>query len=142
MLKFLFSELDRTTSANTESVLTKSALHFWFMLIFRQVCLEVYYEQGVLHFPLALCCCCSVAESDSLRLHGLQHISTLSTISQSLRKLRPIKWMMLSNHLALCRPLPLLLSIFPGIRVFPKLPQILYRACLPVSGTVLSISHY
>ena len=41
MPEFLFSELDRT-SANTESVLTKSALHLWFMLMFCYLCLEIY----------------------------------------------------------------------------------------------------
>ena len=40
------------------------------------------------------------------------------TNSYSLLKLRPIEWVMLSNHLILCRPFLLLLSIFPSIRVF------------------------
>ena len=44
---------------------------------------------------------------------------TLSiTISQSLLKLIPIELVMPSNHLILCHPLLLLLSIFPSIRVF------------------------
>ena len=38
--------------------------------------------------------------------------------SQSLLKLMSIKLVMPSNHLILCRPLLLLLSIFPSIRVF------------------------
>ena len=41
-----------------------------------------------------------------------------STISQSLLKFMSIELMMLSNHLILCQPLPLLPSIFPSIRVF------------------------
>ena len=40
------------------------------------------------------------------------------TISQSLLKLVPIKSVMPSNHLILCRPLLLPPSIFPSIRVF------------------------
>ena len=41
-------------------------------------------------------------------------------ISQSLLKFMFIKLMMPFNHLILCRPLLLLLSIFPNIRVFPS----------------------
>ena len=40
------------------------------------------------------------------------------TNSQSLTKLMSIESMMPSNHLILCRPLLLLPSIFPSIRVF------------------------
>ena len=40
------------------------------------------------------------------------------TISQSLLKLRSIESMVPSNHLILCRPLLLLPSIFPSIRIF------------------------
>ena len=40
------------------------------------------------------------------------------TISQGLLKLTPIKSVMPSNHLILCRPLLLLPSTFPSIRVF------------------------
>ena len=42
------------------------------------------------------------------------------TNSQSLLKLMSIESMMPSNHLILCRPLLLLPSIFPSIRVFSK----------------------
>ena len=42
------------------------------------------------------------------------------TNSQSLLKLMSIELVMPSNHLILCRPLPLLPSIFPSIRVFSK----------------------
>ena len=40
------------------------------------------------------------------------------TISQSLIRLLSIQSVIPSNHLILCHPLPLLLSIFPSIRVF------------------------
>ena len=42
------------------------------------------------------------------------------TVSQSLLKLMSIELIMPPNHLILCRPLLLLPSIFPGIRVFPN----------------------
>ena len=56
--------------------------------------------------------------SNSLGLHGLQQISLSFTISQSLLKLMSIELVMSSNHLILCRPLLLLPSTFPSIRVF------------------------
>ena len=47
------------------------------------------------------------------------HQPSLSiTISQSSLKLRSIESMIPSNHLILCHPLLLLLSIFPSIRIF------------------------
>ena len=49
------------------------------------------------------------------------HQASLSiTNSQSLLKFTSIELVMPSNHLILCRPLFLLPSIFPNIRVFPK----------------------
>ena len=49
---------------------------------------------------------------------GILHMSF--TISWSLLKLMSIKSVIPSNHLVLCRPLLLLLSTFPSIRVFSK----------------------
>ena len=73
---------------------------------------------------------CSVV-SDSLRPHGPQHTRTpcpLSiTSSWSLLKLMSIESVMPSNHLILCRPLLLLPSIFPNIRVFSN------QSVLPIS---------
>ena len=47
------------------------------------------------------------------------HRASLSfTISQSLLKLMSIESVIPSNHLILCRPLLLLSSIFPSIRIF------------------------
>ena len=49
------------------------------------------------------------------------HQASLSIInSRSLLKLTSIDSVMPSNHLTLCRPLLLLPSIFPSIRVFPN----------------------
>ena len=58
--------------------------------------------------------------SNSLRTHRLQarQASRSITNSQSLLKLMSIKSVMPSNHLILYRPLFLLPSIFPSIRVF------------------------
>ena len=58
---------------------------------------------------------------NSLWLHGLQHARLpcpSSISSQCLLKLMAIELVMPSNHLILCRPLLLLPSIFPSIKVF------------------------
>ena len=53
--------------------------------------------------------------------NSLQHQASLSfTISWSLLKLMSIEPVMPSNHLILCRPLLLLPSTFPSIRVFSE----------------------
>ena len=66
------------------------------------------------------CCCCSVTKSClTLQPNGLQHARIpCPSRSLSLFKLMPIALVMSSNHLILCHPLLLLLSIFPSIRVF------------------------
>ena len=57
--------------------------------------------------------------SESLQPHGWQHTRPpCSTDSRSLLKLMSIKLVMPSNHLILSRPLLLLSSIIPSIRVF------------------------
>ena len=57
--------------------------------------------------------------SDSLRPHGLQHSRPpCPSPTPSLPKLTSIEVVMSSNHLILCRPLLLLPSIFPSIRIF------------------------
>ena len=63
----------------------------------------------------------SVAQSYSTLFHPwtAAHKASLSiTNSRSLLKLMSIESVMPSNHLILCRPLLLLSSIFPSIRVF------------------------
>ena len=70
---------------------------------------------------LGCCYCCSVAQSCPTLLDPMDCSMPgfLSfTISQSSFKLMSIESMMPSNHLILCRPLLLLPSIFPSIRVF------------------------
>ena len=59
---------------------------------------------------------CSVM-SNSLQPHELQH-SRPPCPSRSLPKPMSIELVMPSNHLILCRPLLLLPSVFPNIRVF------------------------
>ena len=49
------------------------------------------------------------------------------TSSQNPPTLMSIKSVMPSNHLILCRPLHLLPSIFPSIRVFPNEPALCIR---------------
>ena len=60
------------------------------------------------------------AVSGSLLPHVRQHVRLLcpSPTSRSLLKVMSIESLMASNHLILCRPLLLLSSIFPSIRVF------------------------
>ena len=68
--------------------------------------------------------------SDSLRPHGLHHTGLLVHHQlPELLKLMSIESVMPSNHLILCRPILLLPSIFPSIRVFSNesaLPIILF----------------
>ena len=56
--------------------------------------------------------------SGSLQPHGLQHTMPPINNTWSLLRLLSITSVMPSNHLILCHPLFLLLSIFPSIRVF------------------------
>ena len=68
------------------------------------------------------CCCCSIAQSCPTLCDPMDCSTPCSlsfTISRSLLKLTSIKLMMPSNHLILCHPLLLLLSVFPSIKVFP-----------------------
>ena len=57
------------------------------------------------------------------------------TNSQSLLKLTSIVSVMPSNHLILCRPLLLLPSIFPSIRVFSN------ESAFRIGAKVLELSH-
>ena len=84
----------------------------------------------MLSHPLAVClrghlarsyilCFSSVQLLSHVRLFAIPCQASLSvTNSQSLLKLMSIESVMPSNHLILCRPLLLLPSIFPSIRVF------------------------
>ena len=66
------------------------------------------------------------------------------TISQSLLKLMSIKTVMPSNHLILRRPLFLLSSIFPSIRVFSKESALCIRwpKCWSFSFTISPFNEY
>ena len=55
-----------------------------------------------------------------LSVTAARQTSLSFTISQGLLKLMSIELVMPSKHLVLCRPLILLPSIFPSIRVFPN----------------------
>ena len=69
-------------------------------------------------------CCCSVAQSCPTLCDPMDcstpGFPVLYYISQSLLKLMSIESMMPPNYLILCRPLLLLPSLFPSIRVFSK----------------------
>ena len=58
---------------------------------------------------------------------AVHHASLYITNTQSLLKLMSIESVMPSNHLILCRPLLLLPSIFPSIRVFSNESALLIR---------------
>ena len=76
--------------------------------------------------PLLLFSCS--ATSDSATPWTAPHQASLSfTDSWSLLKLTSIESVMPSNHLVLCRPLPLLPSIFPSIRVFSNKSALQYH---------------
>ena len=58
----------------------------------------------------------------------IAHYASLSfTTSQSLVKLMSIESVMPPNHLVLCRPLLLLPSVFPRIRIFSNEPALCIR---------------
>ena len=63
-------------------------------------------------------CSCSVAQSSQTLCDPMDCSTPGFTISQSLLRLMSMESVMPSNHLILCRPLLLLPSIFPSIRVF------------------------
>ena len=69
-------------------------------------------------FPFRLLLFSHQVVSDSLQPHGNILGFPVPPISHSLPKFVSIESVMLSNHLILCRPLLLLPSIFPSIRVF------------------------
>ena len=70
---------------------------------------------------------------------AVRHASLSFTISQSLLKLISIALVMPSVHLILCRPLLLLPSIFPSIRVFSN-ESVLRISSVQFSHSVVSDS--
>ena len=80
-------------------------------------------------------CCCSVAQScltlcDPMGCSTsclLMKFSLSFTISWRSLRFMSIESVMSSNHLVLCHPLLLLLSIFPSIRVFSNEPALRIR---------------
>ena len=65
--------------------------------------------------------------SDSLWPHGLQHTRSPCPSPTPRLKLMSIESVMPSNHLILCRPLLILPSIFPSIKVFSNESALLMR---------------
>ena len=75
-------------------------------------------------------CFCSVTQLCSTLCDpwtAAHQASLFFTISRSLRKLMSIESVMPSNHLIVCHPLLLLLSIFPRIRFFSSESAFLIR---------------
>ena len=70
--------------------------------------------------------------------------SLSSTVSWSLLKFVSIESVMLSNHLILCRPLLLLPSISPSIRVFYNVTPLrkTYMSCTNPGGKYLTANVY
>ena len=76
--------------------------------------------------------------SDSAALWTAAKQPSLSfTISWSLLKLMSVESVIPSNHLMLCRPLLLLFSIFPSIRVYSN--ELAPCVRWPVQGTLKSV---
>ena len=73
----------------------------------------------------------SVVSDSATPWTAARQASLSFTNSRSSLKLVPIEVVMPSNHLILCHPLLLLLSIFPSIRVFSneKIPKEDFRYC-------------
>ena len=84
------------------------------------------------------CCCCSSVTQSCLTVCNpmdCPHQASLSfTTSQSLHKLTSIKLVMPSNHLLLCCPLLLLLSIYLSISIFSN------ESVLCISGQKFGVS--
>ena len=77
--------------------------------------------------------------SNSLRSHGLQHTRlSCPSLSPSLLKLMSIESVMPSSHLILCRPLFLLPSNFPSIRIFSSESALCIR-CQNIGASVSAI---
>ena len=82
-------------------------------------------ESLSLYLKICCCCCCYCCCTVTKSCPTLWTSWTAAcraslsiTNSQSLLKLMSIELVMPSNHLILCRPLLLLPSIFPSIRIF------------------------
>ena len=80
-----------------------------------------YFQWKGTAYLIKQCCCCSVVQLCSTLLTpwtAALQVSLSFTISRGLLKLMSIESVMPSNHVVLCHPLLLLLSIFPRNRVF------------------------
>ena len=88
--------------------------------------------------------CCFVQSLSCVQLFVIPWIaahqaSQFSNISRNLLKLMPIELVMPSNNLFLCRPLLLVPSVFPSIRVFSN-ESALWIRCPNVSASVLPMN--
>ena len=96
---------------------------------------------------VVLCGCCLVAQS-CLTLCDPMNCSSKSflsfTIYRSLRRLMPIESVMPSKHVILGRPLLLLSSVFPSIRVFSNEPalRLFWPKCWSFSFSISPSNEY
>ena len=106
-------------------------------------------EFAILHYlgqHLAHRCCCCVFQSLSCVWFfatpwpAARQSSLSFTISRGLLKLMSIEWGMLPNRLILCRPLLLLPSIFPSIRVFSNESALYQSMDASASASVLPMN--
>ena len=94
-----------------------------------------------LHSP-SCCCCCALAKLYSTLCDTrtiARQASLSSAISQNLLKLMSIESVMPSNRLILCRPLLLLPSIFPSIKVFSSESALHIRGQSPGASASASV---
>ena len=97
-------------------------------MLYPQICLDFFF----LKYQFS-----AVAQSClTLKPHGLHRASLSITNSWSLLKFMSIELVMPSYHLILCRPLLLLPSIFPTIRVFSNESALLHQV-----AKVLGLKH-
>ena len=78
----------------------------------------LHFYRGILFLELPSVQFSRSVMSDSLQSHGLQHARPPCPSPIPEFKLLSTELVMPSNHLILCRPLLLLSSVFPSIRVF------------------------
>ena len=94
-------------------------------------------QLGVLQFSCQSLSCVQLFATPWTAAHQASLSITNSSLEKSLLKLLSIESVMPSNHLILCCPLLLLLSVFPSIRVFSNesaLRILLFNSVLTLSA--------
>ena len=92
--------------------------YFWALYSVPLICMSVLCQSYTVWITILLFSRSVVSDYSQPAWTAAQQASLSFTTYQSLLKLMSIKSVMPSNHVVLCHPLLLLLSIFPSIRVF------------------------